>query len=267
VWVDIKGAAGLSAALNPAGATNAAGLASAQGHGAIALRFSGADLELVGSFHGLDPTDLSEPVHVQAPADAVAAVSISGLGAAVTKQWPTLITAAGQGRDAAAFAAELKAQTGLTLPDDLSTLLGRQFTIAVPASGGQPNGGARVSTDRDAAPALARLGRLMARNLGGPRLVTTKTSDGYAMSFDDATTTSMAGNDGLATTAGFAAAIPTSAQATAVVYVNFAKLIDAFGSGMSDQIRESLQPLQSFGVSVTPDGPDGRKVSMRLTTR
>ncbi len=237
------------------------------GHGAVTLRFDGATLELAGSVHGLGATarPATGQAAVLAPADAAAVVSVAGLGDLVAKNWPQTLKAAGdQGSEAIT---RIEAQTGLRLPQDLTTLLGTQFTLALRPQDGQPNPAVRAVTDKDPSEALTRLVTALSSSQQAPPLVTRRTADGYVLALTDPAATAMTTAGGLSAAPEFVAAVPKAGQASAIAYLDVARLVEAFGAGLSADDRAMVAPLAALGLSGTADGTDGSSFTVRLTTR
>jgi hypothetical protein len=100
-----------------------------------------------------------------------------------------------------------------------------------------------------------------------PPLVTRRTSDGYVLALTDPAATAMTTGGGLSAVPEFAAAVPRAGQASAIAYLDVARLVEAFGSGLSADDRAMLAPLAALGLSGNEDGTDGSSFTIRLTTR
>jgi hypothetical protein len=121
-----------------------------------ALRFDGDYVELAGIGRGVQDMGLGtlEPSRAGAlPASTAGAISISGLGEVISKQWAQIMKSAeqaGGGVSFQQFADQAQQKYGLALPADLTTLLGKNITLALDGNGldgNQPKFGARIVTD------------------------------------------------------------------------------------------------------------------------
>jgi len=254
-------AGGLSGVLPAA----TAGAGTVAGHGAVALRFDGATLELAGSFRGLGPDARPSTPHaaVLAPADAAVAVSIAGLGEQVDRSWPTALERLGS--RGSSVVTQLQTQTGLQLPGDLVTLLGSQFTLTLSPADGRPNLAIRVVTPADPSGPLDRLTAALAAVV--PTVQSHRTSDGYVLALTEQASAALADSGGLSTTPAFVAAVPHAGQADAVAYVDIPLLVQGYGKGMSEADKAAIAPLGSLGMSSSRDDGGGSTFTVRLTTR
>jgi hypothetical protein len=184
-----SGSSGLFGLGGGLGSTLAGRNAAAQlvtGHGAVALRFSGANLELAGRLRGLGETwkiGSLPAAKVNLPADTLGVVQIAGLGDAITKAWPDLVKQFGtlSGTDPDELTSQLEQQVGLKLPEDLTPLLGDESAVAMRATTGQkPEFGLRVDSS---SPDTKRVSSLVSRAFrGSGEAITVKQfSGGYAI--------------------------------------------------------------------------------------
>jgi hypothetical protein len=247
------------------------GLASAKGHGATTLRFDGTTLELAGSFRDGGPLSLSpavsKPAELEAPAEAVAALSVAGLGEQLSTQWSTLLQEMGTVSGEVPTAAELEQQTGMKLPADLKALFGEQFTVILKATGDEPTVGVRVkSSDPELTPALDRLSELAQRQ--GTELVSSPFPGGYALGFG-AGVQGLADGGTLSSTPAFTDAVPEVGKANAVGYLDISRTVEQFRGGgeWSAQERANVEPLKALGFSATADSATSSSFLIRLTTK
>ncbi len=265
VWVDYSRVRTLTSMMPLDGAAAAAQRVPVKGHGAATLRFTGADLEIVGSVRGQDPTTLpsASPVRVAAPGDAAAVLSVSGLGDLVVSQWSQLLQTAWSGASSGAEVAQVEKATGLKLPEDLGTLLGRQTTLVVGADGTAPGVGLKVVSD---SPGLgAAFGRLEKALAEVPSARPQRTADGYVVTFG-APVPGLVDGDGLASAAAFRGAVPDADTAQVVGYLDVARLMPLVPS-TSQANRADLEPIRALGISASRDGDDSSRFRIKLTTR
>jgi len=243
------------------------------GHGAIALRFSGAGLELAGKLRGLGATASAvelPPAKLNLPGDSLAVVQVAGLGDAVAKAWPDLIKqiAGISSTTPAELTSQLQDQTGLKLPGDLRPLLGNQLGVAVRAGKGKtPEVGVRVdSSSPDVKRVSGLLGKLAED--AGPAVTVRPFAGGYAVASTAAQADALTKGGNLADTQGFKDAVPDADGASIIMYVDLAKTIDLLGSdSVSADAKKSLDVFQSVGFSAKSDGPGAQSFAFRLTTR
>ncbi len=278
VWVDYAGLSTMGETLNASGDTFSSGAASLagmpgmKGHGATTLRFDGAALELVGSFHDLNQATMpfagSSTVEVSAPAEAIGTFSVGGLGEQLAAQWQPILDQLNESGVAGAktTSAELEEQTGLKLPGDLKALFGEQFSLVVAGDEADPSVGLKVkSADPDLQGALDRLSAFTADQMGSD-IAPAAIPGGYVLNFGTAVP-GLEGEGTLSSAAAFTDAVPEAGKASAVGYVDIAKALKAFGTSMSEEDRANVAPLQSFGFSASRDGDTGSSFTMRLTTK
>lgn len=240
------------------------------GSGAAALRAGDDYLELASAStgevgRGGETSDVDE-----LPESTIAAVSISNGKEIVDKvgsQFETMSQAAPQ---AGMMLDRLESRTGLSLPDDIGTLLGDQALLAIDSEGmdtspqrlSDVNAGARLTGDPEEIQTV--LDKLSVA--GGPafsQLVTDRTDDGVVLATnEDYASTLTDGGGGLGDTDTFQKAVPDADGATDVVYVDFDRI-----ASLADEMGEDVgpvEPIQAFGMSTSSD--DGRAhATMRLT--
>ncbi|MEV7806334.1 DUF3352 domain-containing protein [Microbispora sp. NPDC088329] len=236
-----------------------------------ALRFSGDYAELAGITRGGTPTSVRpEPVKIgELPASTVAAASISGLGDMLREQWPSIEQATGgPGGDVLRQVLDgARAQYGLSLPDDLATLLGRTFTLALDEQdldGAQPRVGAVLTTDT--AKARDVVDRVKAHLNGMERSADIATAEGDGR-FVIASTQEYAGALGGGGTLGesetFRLAVPDAGNATYAVYADLDRLEKLYLDGLRGQARTDAGMLRAIGLSGA-DGEEGSTFTLRI---
>jgi hypothetical protein len=196
------------------------------------------------------------------PAGTVAAVAVSGAGDTAAKAVAAAGDAVAQGL------AQAQRESGLRLPDDLGPLLGRQFAIALaePDGSGRPVLGVHVESDAAGlGPALDRLLRFT--DASGLPLERRDVPGGYVLATDRTQAEAMTGGGDLGGSDGFRDAVPDADRASFVAYVDVQRLLaSAYGKALGADVRQSLQPVRTVGVTMSPAG-DGTTTTLRVTTR
>ncbi|MEU8177026.1 DUF3352 domain-containing protein [Microbispora hainanensis] len=236
-----------------------------------ALRFSGDYAELAGITRGGTAVQgRPEPVRIgELPASTVAAASVSGLGDLLREQWPSIEQAASDSGGAMARQAldEARAQYGLSLPDDLATLLGRTFTLALDEQdldGAMPRVGAVVTTD--AAKAREVVDRLRGHLNGMERPADIATAEGdgrFVVASTQEYADQLNGGGTLGESETFRLAVPDAADATYAVYADLDRLEKLYLRGLNDQERADAEKLRAVGLSGT-HGEDGSTFTLRV---
>jgi len=236
-----------------------------------ALRFSGDYAELAGITRGgTAMRGRPEPVNIgELPASTVAAASVSGLGDLLREQWPSIEQAASDQGGAMVRQAldEARAQYGLSLPDDLATLLGRTFTLALDEQdldGALPRAGAVVTTDT--AKAREVVDRLRAHLNGMERSADIATAEGdgrFVIASTQEYADALNGGGTLGESETFRLAVPDAANATYAVYADLNRLEKLYLRGLNDQERADVEKLRAVGLSGT-HGEDGSTFTLRV---
>lgn len=274
-WVDVVRTAKIRSSIDPSlglpGATSALGSGAAlTGHGAFALRFEGAALEVFGGFHGGTPAiTLPAGTGVEAlPSDSVLAVGAAGAGPAFAQQWPTIsqsVSAATGGEDGLD---QLEQSTGLQFPDDLEALLGKRFALALGsgASGGQGIPSAGVRVDSSAAGLDRALTTVMSlAEQGGIPLQRRMLSGGYVLATTAQEADALSKGGDLGRSSRFTAVAPDAAKASFVVYADLAGLAKELGGSMGESATATMQEFDAVGLTVRSIGKGDVEVRLRLT--
>jgi Protein of unknown function (DUF3352) len=266
-WADLDKVASIAEATQNADSVMLEPLRGARFAGA--LRFDGAYAELAGMVRGgsAPAGTAPQPVKIgELPASTVAAASVSGLGDLVRRQWPRVDHAARSSASGDTFAQAVEAarqRYGLTLPDDLVTLLGSGLTVAVDERGlnaGRPGIGAVMTTDpAKARIVLARLERFLA-DAGTPFRPATSTGDGTfavasTQAYADGLTAGATGAK-LGDTETFKLAVPDAANANYVVYADLDKAERLYLNQLQGEERADVEALRAVGLSVKRTGND-----------
>ncbi len=211
-----------------------------------------------GAVAATEPTRLV----LDLPEDTLAALSISGLGDGVAEAWTSA-----EGTGVPPEIEEQIAALGVDLPDDLRTILGSDFVVAVLGDVAAPQFGVRAVTE-DPQRAVQVLGEV----LGSPDISlpvsATALEDGYVLSTDRAVADALAEDGGLGGTGAFRAAVADPDTAGAIGFVDLGALVDQFAGQGGDTAAEAEKwaALQALGFSATTTD-DGSRFVLRITTR
>ncbi|HEX8305575.1 MAG TPA: DUF3352 domain-containing protein [Jatrophihabitans sp.] len=197
--------------------------------------------------------------------DTSAALEVTGLGDALSQAWNSASATLGLQEQFE----ELIEEAGLQLPEDLKALFGTDATVSLRLPHGasaEPEIAAQVATD-DA----NRAGQLL-DSLAQPFGFLTEdlhpqiTGDGYLVSTSPGyDPRARPGARTLGDDPAFQKAVPDSAGASMIAYVNFGGILDS-DPGASAKDKADWKHLGAFGMSVVPTS-DGTRMTMRLTTR
>ena len=152
-------------------------------------------------------------------------------------------------------------QLGLSLPADLDTVLGTDDTFAFRDLPGMPSLALMVGT------ASADKGMNLAHRLLGKSAHVVKTHSGYLVTNRTGYADQLTGPHAatLGSTPAFKLAVPDAANATALGYVNLARLI-AGVPGASAKDKADWKNLSALGLSAHTTR-DGGTFTLRLTTK
>jgi hypothetical protein len=244
---------------------------------AVALRFDESYVELTGVVTGgVTPTSVPTNPVVSLPDSTFVAMSVSGGGQQVDRlwrAWGTMLAESGESIDV--LAKQVRAETGLVLPDDLKTVLGENVTLALDSTALDDIGaatvagdlsklqlGGRFQTDPAAFHRILDKVEAYAQGQGADLGLTAADGDGFvAVSTNPGYADQLAEQGGLGDTAAFTNAVPDADSATGVLYANFdaverqvIALMRRAGAPADD--IDNLRPLASLGISshVLDDG-------------
>ena len=171
--------------------------------------------------------------------------------------------------------AQAEAQTGLSLPEDVETLLGEQFALAFGGSfdleqlvnSGDPSGlplGAKVRGDAEGINAvMEKLGT----SSGMPEWFGTETSgDTVSWSINPDYRQTLAGEGGLGESEVFQGVLPEADRASNLVFVDFdaGDWLTSLSEG-DQEAQDNLEPLSALGISSWLEG-ETTHGKLRLTT-
>ncbi|MFC4589287.1 DUF3352 domain-containing protein [Sphaerisporangium corydalis] len=234
-----------------------------------ALRFDSGYVELTGISRGSDMKTAADPEAIrlsQLPATTAAALSVSGLGETFAKQWPQLMKAA-ESAGATDITAQA-AQSGIALPGDLVTLLGKNLTVALDGQGldgATPNVGAVLTTDTAKAQAVITKieGFLAASGTAAPQIAKAQADGRLILSSTQGYAGSLAKEGTLGESETFKIAIPDADSATAAVYVDLDKIEKYYLGSLQGEERANLKTLRAVGLSGKQSG-DTTSFSLRV---
>lgn len=249
--------------------------------GAFALRFDGSYVELASVLSGDGYAEPSRPAvaDMALPETTAVAVGVAGGAEYVDQQWdmlrglatgddPSALMPLGSG-DPADDQRQLEQALGLRLPDDLETLLGDSFTLALDGAGlgdvvrsGDPRRldlGLRASTDPEGfADVLDRVQAAAARQGLPLDLVVERGDDRSVAALDDGYAADLVQDGPLADTQAFRLAVPDIDEVRAVAYVNVDMLEQPITEALQQtgmvghEFLANLAQVQSLGLAGCP---------------
>ena len=273
-WTDASRAMKLAQAKSgqstPAAVENAFDKA---GRLAFALRFDASYLELAGigrGAKGLTATAGQPSTVAQLPADTAVAVSVANAGEAVGSAWGQIMQSTeGMGPQVKEQVDGLEQQLGLSLPQDLQTLLGKRLLLALPEQelGGStmPEAGLRVTTD--AAKAESIVGKLekLAGDQGSELPVVHRAQgDAFYLATSPGYLDALSAKGTLGQDEGFTLAVPDAGKEQLAAYVSLDRVEKLYLDRVPSQQREFVKALRSVGVMASSDGKGGSTFSLRL---
>jgi flagellar basal body-associated protein FliL len=264
VWADMKGIAGMSGKVQ---SEQLAGISDATM--AAALRFDSSYVELKGIAHGdqsvkVDGADAGDLIG-QLPDTTAGAIAVSGGENLVDTMWKQLEKASNSNIQEMTEAIE--EETGLALPDDLKSLLGKNLAVAIDkdASNG-PKIAARMETDpAKAEPVVEKLTTLLRRKSSANIPIrTAKDDDSLVVATDESYAEQVLKGGNLGGTDNFKQALPDTKGAVMIGYVDF----EAAGS-LSKRFSsdKDLSALRSGGYVVRSTGDGKAEFSLRVVAK
>ncbi|WP_344221511.1 DUF3352 domain-containing protein [Kribbella sancticallisti] len=240
-----------------------------EGSMAAALRFDAQYVELKGIVHG----DQSVKVNTSNAGDVVAKLPDTTAGAVAVSDGENLLSTAwtqmekAGGLNLGELTKNFTAEYGLTLPDDLKTLLGKNFAVVVDKdSADGPKIAARMETDP--AKAEAVVGKVK-------ELLSTRTRLNIPIELAKDGSTLVAATDksyaeqvlkggNLGQSESFKQAVPDASDAVAVGYVDFAGL-----SALNEELssNKDYAALRSAGFSTRSTGDGEADFTLRVVAK
>lgn len=250
------------------------------------VRFADGGVEVVAVGGGVRDLagsgNVADPV-AALPADTAVAVALAAPADFAGHLVDQLAGLSGEG--AGQMVAQIETLTGLHLPDDLQTLLGKGITVSL---GGNPPDLGSVSS-----PADVPFGATISGDPGKIQAVIAKVAERQGVSLDQLGVVEKAeggrvalasspeyadellAQGGLAQSAAFQEVVPEAGKASSVMFVDFdSKWLDALVSFAEEdgappaetaKVAANLRPLKAFGASAWQDG-DTSHVLVKLTT-
>ena len=285
------------------------------GSAAMALRVDGNAVELAGLTNEIKDLDGPTSPVGDLPKGTVAAVSLSGLGDAITEQWDLFLSSlesefasglssdpafdddflaglsdeeralyedlnsGGPGLDPTSFLDQFEAETGLKLPDDLASLLGKTFTLSI--------GGANLenlptfagpediekleiairTTDGkgSALDVMTKLADFATQN--GIPLVAEKTDDGAVLATSSAAAKKASGGGDLGKSDAFKSVMPFGDDTTQAFFIDVNAILDALlKADPPEDLRKDFKDAKVIdAVGISAGNSDGHaRFSLRV---
>ncbi|HEX3930625.1 MAG TPA: DUF3352 domain-containing protein [Nocardioides sp.] len=251
--------------------------------GAATVRFTGDGLELAAAGDASSPqlAQLTGRTGGQLvaglPDDTAAALSTSFTPGWLEKELDSATGRLGEGMSKDDIERELSQATGLTIPDDIETLLGKGVVVSVgkdldvkAAEGTDDGAGVPVAaTVKGDATAIEQvLGKIRAKVGDTPLLGSSSSGDLISVGPSEAYRQHVLAGGDLGGDGTFSDVVPDAANANAVLYVNVDALqatIDKASSGDDPEGLANLTPLRALGISSWLD--DGvARFSLKVST-
>ena len=264
VWADMKGIASISSKVDSA-ALGGIGDASM----AAALRFDASYVELKGIAQG----DTSMKVNSADAGDLITKLPDTTAGALAVSGGENLVDTMWQQMDKASngnikqLTEQLTEETGLTLPDDLKSLLGKNLAVAIDKdSANGPKIAARMETDpAKAEPVVEKLTTLLhERSSANIPIETAKDDDTLVLATDKDYAEQVLKGGNLGQSENFKQALPDTKGAVAIEYVDFeaaSSLSPRFSS------NKDLAALRSGGLVARSTGDGQAEFSLRVVAK
>ncbi|MEU7001357.1 DUF3352 domain-containing protein [Nonomuraea sp. NPDC046570] len=232
-----------------------------------ALRFDSAYAELAGVVRGAEAMSAGDPQSANIstlPASTAGAFSASGLGDLVVKQWSELMTSASatpDGTSAKQLIDQAQQAYGLSLPDDLGTMLGKNLTVAVDGEGldaQMPKVGVRIVTDPAKAEAImAKIEKALTDSGQAAPKLNKQSGDGtYTIATTPEYAKQLAEEGTLGDSETFQTAIPDAGSATFALYVDLDKIEQFYLKGLQGDDLANAKLFRAVGLSGTQSGAD-----------
>ncbi len=280
MWVDVHAvidAYGDRAAGSGVTQDQLSSLASEYQRAAATFRFASDHVEIAASVFGNTP-DISHHDNqiVDLPDSTVFAMSEAGGSERLKASWDTIKnTMTSDGLDVDQQISDFETRTGLTLPDDLETLLGDNILFSLDSNGlsagslqsgdaSQLNAGVRLSGDPAKLSALYdKITSLIQDQTGQPlTLSKADSADGMSIATNDSYASSLAGMDGtLGDSAAFRSVIQDASSKEFVLFFDWDAIepqviaaIPDSTSAATQEVIDNLKALRAIGVSSETDG-------------
>ncbi|MEV5962484.1 DUF3352 domain-containing protein [Kribbella sp. NPDC051952] len=263
-WADMKGIASISGRVD-SGAI--AGVSDASM--AAALRFDSSYLELKGIAQGdqsikVDSADAADLI-TKLPDSTAGAVAISGGDNLVDTMWKQLEkSASGNIKE---LTGKISEETGLNLPDDLKSLLGKNLAVAIDKdTSNGPKIAARMETDpAKAEPVVQKLTTLLhERSSANIPIESAKDNDTLVLGTTKDYAEQVLKGGNLGQTDNFKQALPDTKGAVMIGYVDFGAVGAVSPRFSSDK---DLAALRSAGIVTRSTGDGQAEFSLRVVAK
>lgn len=263
-WADMKGIASISGKVDSA-ALGGIGDASM----ATALRFDASYVELKGIAQGdtsikVNSADAGDLI-TKLPDTTAGAIAVSGGENLVDTMWQQMDKASNG--NIKQLTEQITEETGLTLPDDLKSLLGKNLAVAIDKdSANGPKIAARMETDpAKAEPVVEKLTTLLhERSSANIPIETAKDDDTLVLATDKDYAEQVLKGGNLGQSENFKQALPDTKGAVAIEYVDFeaaSSLSPRFSS------NKDLAALRSGGLVARSTGDGQAEFSLRVVAK
>ena len=264
VWADMKGIASISGKVDSE-ALGGVGDASM----AAALRFDSSSVELKGVVQGdksikVNAADAGDLI-TKLPDSTAGAVAVSGGENLVDTLWQQLEKASNG--NIKQLTESITNETGLTLPDDLKSLLGKNLAVAIDKDASKgPKVAARMETDpAKAEPVVEKLTSLLrSKTSADVPIEKAKDDDTLVVATDKDYAEQVLKGGNLGQSDNFKQALPDTKGAVTIGYVDFEaanSLSQRFGSD------KDLAALRSGGFVVRSTGDGQAEFTMRVVAK
>lgn len=282
-WVDVK-AVLRAVGSQSIGSLDSAGMLNGKPlRVAGTFRFEGGSAELAASVTGGQEISHDPNQVVDLPDSTAFALSWAGGGQRIASSWQNFVQHM-RASDSAIDQQiqQFETQTGLQLPRDLETVLGKNFLLAVDGPGfssgllsgsneSQPNIGLRLTNDPAKLDQVYdKVLRLLQSQLGGVPLVKRDFSDGIVVAGNSAYAERMGKLDGhLGDSPDFRSVLPNAADDEFVVYFDFNSVEDTIvqalqQSGEGQDVIDNVRPLRAVGLAESVTG-NYTNISLRVS--
>jgi len=214
----------------------------------------------------LDSVGRGEPSGLiqKLPADSLGAFSITGLGEGLTAVYDRVAEDVESDPGVQDFLDSL----GVRLPEDLQPLFGSETALSVGGElfAGAPTGVLRVATDEPArgVELLNRARDSVAESdpEQAGRIAVGTVDGGYAAAYGRGEPAEALADGELGDSEVFQRTLPDVERSSAAYYLDVPRIVDGLsssergGSGLTEQQRANLAPLQAVGYTATVDGDD-----------
>ncbi|MFF0340690.1 DUF3352 domain-containing protein [Kribbella sp. NPDC004875] len=263
-WADMKAIASMTGRVDSG---QLAGLGDASS--AIALRFDSSYVELKGIGHGdksikVNSADAGDLIS-KLPDSTAGAIAISGGDSLIDTMWQQVQKAGGE--NLKPMLDRITEETGLTLPDDLKSLAGKNLAVGIDKDTADgPKIAARMETDpAKAEPVVQKLTTLLReRSSENIPIETAKDDDTFVVSTSKEYAEQVLKGGNLGGTENFKQALPDTKGAVMIGYVDF-EAASAVSERLAD--NKDLAALRSAGIVTRSTGDGEAEFSLRVVAK